>query len=312
MALSRLLGFLFGWSPEPTSDLPVLYTWKIDRISSISKFGMSHCASRDFSAGGYTWKLILSCLGIETDNEKNYMSLNLFLVDACSLASDLDVKAVFELCIHNQVSGEHIREKAEYYFKANRDKWGPYNFSFEAVDTPSGFCINDSCIFSIEIINVVVRRQIVEHLSLQEEAQRYKYTYKINNLSKLEIQRCVSEHFVAGSHQWYLAFHPRRKWGNEWGNEYYVSLFLHMYCHKILPANVGVCVQVFFRMIDQINGNNHEIEGYCHFDVKNLGCGFATFLPLNDLYNPSKGFLLKDSCIIEAVLCDVGVAIVED
>uniref|UniRef100_A0A1D1YFY7 Ubiquitin carboxyl-terminal hydrolase 12 n=1 Tax=Anthurium amnicola TaxID=1678845 RepID=A0A1D1YFY7_9ARAE len=304
MALSRLLGFLFGWSPEPTSDLPVLYTWKIDRISSISKFGMSHCASRDFSAGGYTWKLFLRRPGTKTNDGKNCMSLNLHMVKAWSLPPDLEVKAVFELCIQNQVGSEHIREKAEYCFQMNRREWGPYNLSFEAFDSASGFLVNDSCIFSIEIINVIVRRIIVENLLLKEEPKTDKYTYKVDKFSKLRNQYHISQYFVAGGNMWYLGFHPGRKCRNA----YYISLNLHMHNYKILPANIGVLVHRVFRMIDQMNGNNRQVEDYFRFDSNHLSHGYSTFLPLDDLYNPSKGFLLNDTCIIEASLRVVGVA----
>ncbi|GMI80524.1 hypothetical protein HRI_001721700 [Hibiscus trionum] len=36
------------------------------------------------------------------------------------------------------------------------------------------------------------------------------------------------------------------------------------------------------------------------FMADKIGCGFPSFLPLSELYNPKRGFLVNDACIVEA------------
>ncbi|KAK8671507.1 hypothetical protein V6N13_038101 [Hibiscus sabdariffa] len=36
------------------------------------------------------------------------------------------------------------------------------------------------------------------------------------------------------------------------------------------------------------------------FTADKIGCGFPSFLPLSELYNPKRGYLVNDSCLVEA------------
>ncbi|CAK8544218.1 unnamed protein product [Lathyrus sativus] len=123
-----------------------------------------------------------------------------------------------------------------------------------------------------------------------------KYTWKIENFSCLNTDEVFSEPFVLGGYQWIIGLSPK----GEDGSGDYLSIYLEV----VETANMskGWSRDVKFRLslLNQLD-NIIFAEEYSHgFKEGVESCGFESFITLDELHDPKKGFILKDACIVGA------------
>ncbi|CAL9119400.1 unnamed protein product [Musa textilis] len=111
------------------------------------------------------------------------------------------------------------------------------------------------------------------------ETSIFKFTWAIKNFSRLKARKLYSDVFLVGGHQWRLLLFPK---GN---NVDSLSIYMD-------AADSASLVFGWTR--------------FAHFDSQNIFCaprsdwGFPHFMPLSEVHNSSKGFLVNDTLIIEA------------
>ncbi|GKV10571.1 hypothetical protein SLEP1_g21915 [Rubroshorea leprosula] len=86
------------------------------------------------------------------------------------------------------------------------------------------------------------------------------------------------------------------------GSEENLSIFLEL---RDPPEGKLACAQFTLVVRDQVEGKDLSCTGAASSDnFKTMGSGFEKFMPLKDLQDPSKSFLVDDTPIIEATVTD--------
>ncbi|XP_057999395.1 ubiquitin C-terminal hydrolase 12-like [Hevea brasiliensis] len=129
-------------------------------------------------------------------------------------------------------------------------------------------------------------------------AAPFKFTWRINEFSKRTGKVC-SEDFSAGGCKWRLAIYPK---GNKVN---YLSIYLEVAYPKNLPEKWSTEVKFSLAVVNQINSRStvrKDTQKQIVFNAsgKNWNWGFAFFIPLSKLKNPSEGYLVGDSLMVEA------------
>ncbi|KAM0846883.1 hypothetical protein ACQ4PT_055394 [Festuca glaucescens] len=122
-----------------------------------------------------------------------------------------------------------------------------------------------------------------------------RFTWTIENLSRVNAKKLYSETFVVGSFKWRVLIFPR---GN---NVEFLSMYLDVADSSVLPYGWTRYAQFSLSVVNQIHSKfTIRKETQHQFSARESDWGFTSFMPLSELYNPSRGYLVNDTCIIEA------------
>ncbi|KAA8539052.1 hypothetical protein F0562_025744 [Nyssa sinensis] len=120
------------------------------------------------------------------------------------------------------------------------------------------------------------------------------FTWTIENFSKLTVKKLYSEVFYVGGYNWRVLLFPK---GN---NVDHLSIYLDVADSAILPygwsryAQFGLAVINKFHKFTVRKGTQHQ------FNAQENDWGFTSFMPLSELNDPGRGYLVNDTCIVEA------------
>uniref|UniRef100_A0A8R7TGR9 Ubiquitin carboxyl-terminal hydrolase n=1 Tax=Triticum urartu TaxID=4572 RepID=A0A8R7TGR9_TRIUA len=128
-----------------------------------------------------------------------------------------------------------------------------------------------------------------------EDTPISRFTWTIDNLSRVNTKKLYSETFVVGGYKWRVLIFPR---GN---NVEFLSMYLDVADSAVLPYGWTRYAQFSLSVVNQIH-NKFTIrkETQHQFSARESDWGFTSFMPLSELYNPSRGYLVNDTCVIEA------------
>ncbi|KAJ4958074.1 hypothetical protein NE237_025185 [Protea cynaroides] len=293
---------------------PTHFTLKIKSFSLISNTSLERYDSGNFEAGGYKWKLWLYPNGNKDRNGEGHISLWLEMVETNSFPTGWEVHVLFRFLVLDQLRDNYLviqdASGTSRRFRATKTQSG-----FDRLITlkefndvlNKGYLVNDTCMFGAEVF--VYKESITgkgECLSMKSEPQICNYTWKIEKFSELNKELYSSEVFIAGGHKWKINLWPKGS-SEEKGKS--LSLFLVFDdLTTILPGR-GVYVEAQLRLVDQINGKHMESKLQTWFKNSknsNKDWGWRKFLPFSSFLDQSKGYLVKDVCIIEAYLPFIG------
>ncbi|KAG9134676.1 hypothetical protein Leryth_001003 [Lithospermum erythrorhizon] len=139
---------------------------------------------------------------------------------------------------------------------------------------------------------------------LVDEPQASRFTWTIENFTRVNQKKIYSDVFVVGGSKWRILIFPK---GN---NVDSLSLYLDVADASNLPYGWTRYAQFNLAVVNQIS-NKYTIrkDTQHQFNQREGDWGFSSFMPLSDLYDPNKGYLVNDTCIVEA---DVAVRKVAD
>ncbi|CAN4119124.1 unnamed protein product [Withania somnifera] len=128
-----------------------------------------------------------------------------------------------------------------------------------------------------------------------EDPQTSRFTWKIDNFSRLNIKKLYSDTFVVGGYKWRILIFPK---GN---NVDYLSMYLDVADSANLPYGWSRYAQFSLSIANQIH-NKYSIrkETQHQFNARESDWGFTSFMPLGELYDPNRGYIVDDTCVIEA------------
>ncbi|XP_059435346.1 ubiquitin C-terminal hydrolase 12-like isoform X2 [Corylus avellana] len=131
-----------------------------------------------------------------------------------------------------------------------------------------------------------------------------RFTWTIENFSRLNTKKLYSDIFLVGGFKWRILIFPK---GN---NVDHLSMYLDVADSTALPYGWSRYAQFSLSVINQIH-NKYSIrkETQHQFNARESDWGFTSFMPLGELYDPGRGYLVNDTCIVEA---DVAVRRVVD
>ncbi|XP_031380388.1 ubiquitin carboxyl-terminal hydrolase 13-like isoform X2 [Punica granatum] len=122
-----------------------------------------------------------------------------------------------------------------------------------------------------------------------------RFTWTIENFSRLNTKKLYSDIFVVGGYKWRILIFPK---GN---NVDHLSIYLDVADSATLPYGWSRYAHFSLAVINQIH-NKFSVrkETQHQFNARESDWGFTSFMALGELYNPGRGYLVNDTCIIEA------------
>ncbi|QCE05319.1 MATH domain and coiled-coil domain-containing protein At3g58370-like [Vigna unguiculata] len=122
-----------------------------------------------------------------------------------------------------------------------------------------------------------------------------KFTWTIiTNFSTLDSKKLYSDTFSLDGHKWRVVIYPK-------GNKVKcLSIYLNGGGVATMPHGWEKFANFKLILINQFDHKMNVTGETSHtFNSKEVSWGFPSFIPLDELLDSSRGFLLNDSCIIE-------------
>ncbi|RZC76144.1 hypothetical protein C5167_000306 [Papaver somniferum] len=118
-----------------------------------------------------------------------------------------------------------------------------------------------------------------------------KFNWKIKNFSEFTTMYTYSDVFTAGSFKWRACIYPKGM-----GKVYdHLSLYL-------VPVDLtkSVNTEYCFAITSQTDRNNkvRKEQKQKFLEETTRGWGWTSFMPLSELHDPSKGYIVDDTCVI--------------
>ncbi|XP_030520703.1 ubiquitin C-terminal hydrolase 12-like [Rhodamnia argentea] len=122
-----------------------------------------------------------------------------------------------------------------------------------------------------------------------------RFTWRIDNFSRMNTKKLYSDIFIVGGYKWRVLVFPK---GN---NVDYLSMYLDVADSASLPYGWSRYAQFSLGVINQIHNKYTVRKDTQHqFNARESDWGFTSFMPLSELYDPVRGYLLNDTLIVEA------------
>ncbi|KAK7278776.1 hypothetical protein RJT34_23812 [Clitoria ternatea] len=128
-----------------------------------------------------------------------------------------------------------------------------------------------------------------------EDTTFEKFTWKIKNFSKLDSRKLYSESFSIDGHTWRILMFPK---GNKTG---FLSIYLDAGPKDGLPSGWTKFACFKLTLLNQLNHQMTQSKEAEHeFNATENDWGFSSFISLTELLKPGSGYIVNDTCIIEA------------
>ncbi|KAG8650973.1 hypothetical protein MANES_07G083000v8 [Manihot esculenta] len=122
-----------------------------------------------------------------------------------------------------------------------------------------------------------------------------RFTWTIDNFSRLNTKKLYSDIFVVGGYKWRILIFPK---GN---NVDHLSMYLDVADSATLPYGWSRYAQFSLSVVNQIHQKYSIRKDTQHqFNARESDWGFTSFMPLGELYDPGRGYLVNDTCVVEA------------
>ncbi|KAF8376841.1 hypothetical protein HHK36_031489 [Tetracentron sinense] len=121
------------------------------------------------------------------------------------------------------------------------------------------------------------------------------FTWTITNFSSLNTKKHYSETFFVGGDKWRVCIFPK---GNDVNH---LSMYLNFEDSENLPFGSSRYAQFSLAVVNQIH-NKYTVRKDIHhqFNARESVWGVTLFMPLSELYDLGRGYLVNDTCIVEA------------
>ncbi|KAL6005120.1 CSN-associated deubiquitinating enzyme Ubp12 [Asimina triloba] len=128
-----------------------------------------------------------------------------------------------------------------------------------------------------------------------EDPPSSRFTWTIENFSRLNTKKHYSDIFFVGGYRWRVLIFPK---GN---NVDHLSMYLDVADSASLPYGWSRYAQFNLAVINQIHSKYTVRKDTQHqFNARESDWGFTSFMPLSDLYDPTRGYLVNDTLVVEA------------
>ncbi|KAF8694589.1 hypothetical protein HU200_038118 [Digitaria exilis] len=129
----------------------------------------------------------------------------------------------------------------------------------------------------------------------EDDQQASRFTWTIENFTRFNGKKQYSEVFVIGGFNWRVLIFPK---GN---NVDQFSMYLDVADSANLPYGWSRYAQFSLAIVNQIQPNyTIQKEAQHQFNARESDWGFTSFMPLSELYDPSRGYLVNDTVVVEA------------
>ncbi|KAF6176772.1 hypothetical protein GIB67_020494 [Kingdonia uniflora] len=265
---------------------PTHYSFRIQSFSLLSKNSITRYESTDFKSGGYNWKLSLYPSGNTDANGKDHVSLYLMMSDTNSLPAGWEVNVIFRLFLFDQIQDKYLVLEDNNggrfrLFHELKKGWGFSQFiPLATFNNPgSGYLVNDSCEFGAEVF-VRTSAPKSESLSMVMNAKTVRHTWK-------------------------TIVYPK---GRDSGKYNSISLYIMAADMEIISPGGKLFIKYQLWLKNQINSRKDVLFNASTWtSFPKIYYGWQKFIDLKALHDDAKGFLLNDTCIVEAEITVLGI-----
>ncbi|KAF9592304.1 hypothetical protein IFM89_013530 [Coptis chinensis] len=135
----------------------------------------------------------------------------------------------------------------------------------------------------------------VENNQPIEDPPSSRFTWTIENFNRINTKKHYSDVFVVGGFKWRVLIFPK---GN---NVDQLSMYLDVADSPSLPYGWSRYAQFSLSVVNQVYGKYTVRKDTQHqFNARESDWGFTSFMPLGELYDPTRGYLVNETCVIEA------------
>ncbi|XP_047329701.1 ubiquitin C-terminal hydrolase 12-like isoform X2 [Impatiens glandulifera] len=153
-------------------------------------------------------------------------------------------------------------------------------------------------------MEVVPTENAITAVAQPDDPQSARFTWKIDNFSRLNNKKLYSDTFYVGGYKWRVLTFPK---GN---NVDHLSMYLDVADSTTLPYGWSRYAQFSLAVVNQAHAKFTIRKDTQHqFNGRESDWGFTSFMPLSELYDPARGYLVNDTVVVEA---DVAVKRVVD
>ncbi|PIA57555.1 hypothetical protein AQUCO_00600338v1 [Aquilegia coerulea] len=282
---------------------PSHFMFKIESFSSLVSSSIERYESYEFDAGNFKWKLALYPNGNTKRDGEDHISLYLVL-DQSFINLKKEILVMFSLFVFDHIRDKYLSVQDLGRFHTMKSESGFDKFLTLKVfnDPLHGYLNDDTCMFGAEVFvtNSTTQGQCLSMLKLKP------YRWIIENFSNYDDKPYFSDKFTTGSYDWKILFYPKGNASCRKKDKSF-SLFLDLADAKtMLPSGKKVIVDFKLRVVNQLNENDKEFEATAvHLSASLPNWGLHNFLNLNNLNN-STGYLVNDTCILEAEVSVLG------
>ncbi|KAF7143600.1 hypothetical protein RHSIM_Rhsim05G0178300 [Rhododendron simsii] len=122
-----------------------------------------------------------------------------------------------------------------------------------------------------------------------------RFTWTIENFTRLNTKKLYSEIFLVGGYKWRVLIFPK---GN---NVEHLSMYLDVADSATLPYGWSRYAQFSLAVINHHTPKFTVRKDTQHqFNARESDWGFTSFMPLSELYDPTRGYLVNDTVVVEA------------
>ncbi|XP_021807959.1 MATH domain and coiled-coil domain-containing protein At3g58220-like [Prunus avium] len=302
-----------GLSRSTSNSPPTHYTLTIESFSMLTENSVDTYESGEFDAGGYKWKLVVYPNGNTKKNVEDHISVYLKMAEANSLQTGWEVSVDFRLFLLDQNKGIYLVVQ-----DANMNKMclhgAMLQVGFDRVIplkafsvASNGYLIDDTCVLGAEVFVCKERRAgKAECLSRINNAFMNKHCWKIESFSMLKSQCLQSELFTAGGQKWKIDLYPK---GTDDGKNTHVSVYLRLATPEKLSPGSQLLTEYTLRIVDQLDGKDKSRKSnHTWFSASNSCWGWPCFIKLGSFKMLDNGYLVKNTCLVEAEVTVHGIA----
>ncbi|KAJ6871886.1 hypothetical protein NC651_031079 [Populus alba x Populus x berolinensis] len=261
-------------------DLPPMhYSLKIESFSLLLKTKFEKYESDVFEAGGHKWSLSLYPNGNTKGKGNGFVSLYLQIENTSNLPHRWEVNAEFKLFVFDQINNKYLTVQ---------ESDGPVK-RFHEMKTEWGF----DQLLSLETFNDASNDDFCYPTNWQMGITFYEplFSFVVNFGSSHRFRR--------------IQVYPK---GNAEAKGDSLSVFLELVDGDKLPLKKTVWAEYKLRVLDQRRDKHVEKTVSRWLTSSSHTRGFPKFMPLGDLHEVSKGYVMNDTLIVEAEILTLSVS----
>ncbi|CAI0392629.1 unnamed protein product [Linum tenue] len=151
----------------------------------------------------------------------------------------------------------------------------------------------------MEVAPVELAASTVEAQPVEKPPRSLKFTWKIENFARINKKMDYSDTFGVDGYKWRILIYPK---GIDVGH---LSIFLDVADNSTLPYGWKRFAKFSLAVVNQFDNKCSIRKDVEHtFNGTTSNWGFKSFMPLSDMFDPTKGYLVNDTLIVEAVVRD--------
>ncbi|CAN6567015.1 unnamed protein product [Malus baccata var. baccata] len=125
------------------------------------------------------------------------------------------------------------------------------------------------------------------------------FTWKIEKFSRLRSQKHYSDGFNVGDFEWQIVVYPKGSSGIPGTQD--LSIYLKVADASALPSGWSKYAQFTLTVVNQVKYDKSiTVETKHVFCASKRDWGFTSFMPLSELCDVAQGFIVNDTCVVEA------------